>query len=285
VSAYSFDVTAANFQQMVLDAPQNVPVLVDFWATWCGPCKVLKPILEKLADEYQGKFILAKVETDSNAELATQFGIRGVPNVKAFLNGEMVDEFSGALPEGQVRQFIDRLVPSPGEELRVQAMEVYAQGDAGKALQMLGQASQLDPRNETIRVDAAAIMLDAGQMEEAQRLLASLSPAMVPEQRVQELLARIEFADKAKDLPDADSLKARIAANEDDLEARLQLANLLIAHSRYEPALDQLIEIVRRDRNFQDEIGRMTMLSVFNLLGGSGEIVSRYRRLLASALN
>ena len=282
--AHSFDVTAANFQQVVLDAPQNVPVLVDFWATWCGPCKVLTPILEKLADEYQGKFILAKVETDANPELAGQFGIRGVPNVKAFLNGEMVDEFSGALPEGQVREFIERLIPSPGEELRLQALDAYAAGDAGKALQLLGQASQLDPRNEKIRVDAAAIMLDAGEMEEAQRLLASLSPDMIQEQRVQELQARIEFADKAKDLPDAESLKARIAANEGDLEARLQLANLLIAHSQYEPALEQLLEIVRRDRSFQDDIGRKTMLSVFNLLGG-GEIVSRYRRLLSMALN
>jgi putative thioredoxin len=282
---HSFDVTAANFKQVVLDAPQNVPVLVDFWATWCGPCKALKPVLEKLADEYQGKFILAKVETDANPELASQFGIRGVPNVKAFVNGQMVDEFSGALPEGQVREFIERLVPSPGEELRLQAMETYAQGDPAKALQLLGQASQLDPHNENIRIDAAQIMLDAGEMAEAGRLLASLSPLAAQEQRVQELLARIEFADKAKDLPDAASLEARVAADENDLEARLQLANLLIAHNRHEPALGQLLEIVRRDRGFQDDIGRKTMLSVFNLLGGGGELVSRYRRLLASALN
>lgn len=284
MGTYSFDVTAANFQQVVLDAPQNVPVLVDFWATWCGPCKALKPILEKLAEEYQGKFILAKIETDANPELANQFGIRGVPNVKAFLNGDLVDEFSGALPEGQVRAFIERLIPSPGEELRLQALDAYGRGDAAEALQLLGQASQLDPRNEKIRVDAAAIMLDAGEMEEAQRLLASLSPATVQDPRVQELLARIEFADMAKELPDADSLRARIAANENDLEARLQLANLLVANRQYEPALEQLLEIVRRDRSFQDDIGRKTMLSVFNLLG-SGELVSKYRRLLASALN
>jgi putative thioredoxin len=284
MGAHSFDVTAENFQQIVLDAPPGVPVLVDFWATWCGPCKALKPILEKLADEYQGKFILAKIETDANPELANQFGIRGVPNVKAFLDGQMVDEFSGALPEGQVRQFIERLIPSPGEELRLQAMDLYAQGDAAKALQMLGQASQLDPHNETIRVDAAKIMLDAGETEEAQRLLASLSPAMVQETRVQELLARIEFADKAKELPDAASLQARIAADENDLEARLQLANLLVANRQYEPGLEQLLEIVRRDRGFQDDVGRRTMLSVFNMLGGN-ELVSRYRRLLASALN
>lgn len=284
MGSHSFDVTAANFKQVVLDAPKNVPVLVDFWATWCGPCRVLKPILEKLADEYQGRFILAKVETDANPELAAQFGIRGVPTVKAFLNGEMVDEFSGALPESQVRAFIDALIPSPGEELRQQAQAAYAAGDAAKALQLLGEASRLDPHNEKIRIDAAAIMVDLGEMAEAGRLLASLSPQTAQEPKVQELLARIEFAQKAKDLPDEATLKSRIAANGNDLEARLQLANLYIAQGQYEPALEQLLEIVRRDRSFQDDIGRKTMLSVFNLLGG-GELVSKYRRLLASALH
>ncbi|MEJ5210181.1 MAG: thioredoxin [Burkholderiales bacterium] len=284
MGSHSFDVTAANFKQVVLDAPKNVPVLVDFWATWCGPCRVLKPILEKLADEYQGRFILAKVETDANPELAAQFGIRGVPTVKAFLNGEMVDEFSGALPESQVRAFIDALIPSPGEALRQQAQAVYASGDAAQALKLLGEASKLDPRNEKIRIDAAAIMVDLGEMAEAGRLLASLSPNTAQEPRVQELLARIEFAEKAKGLPDEATLRSRIAANENDLEARLQLANLHIAQGQYEPALEQLLEIVRRDRSFQDDIGRKTMISVFNLLGG-GELVSKYRRLLASALN
>jgi putative thioredoxin len=284
MATHSFDVTAANFKQIVLDAPKDVPVLVDFWATWCGPCRVLKPILEKLAEEYQGRFILAKVETDSNPELAAQFAIRGVPTVKAFLNGELVDEFSGALPESQVRAFIDALIPSPGEALRREAEAAYASGDAARALELLAEASRLDPRNEKIRIDAAAIMVDRGEMAEAGRLLASLSPTTAQEPRVQELLARIEFAEKAKDLPDEASLLERIRADENDLEARLALANLWIAQGRYEPALEQLLEIVRRDRGFKDDIGRKTMLSVFNLLGG-GELVSRYRRLLASALN
>ncbi len=284
MGSHSFDVTAANFKQIVLDAPKNVPVLVDFWATWCGPCRVLKPILEKLADEYQGRFILAKVETDANPELAADFGIRGVPTVKAFLNGQLVDEFSGALPESQVRAFIDALIPSPGEELRQQAEAAYASGDAAKALQLLGEASRLDPNNEKIRIDAAAILVDQGNTGEAGRLLASLSPTTAQEPRVQELLARIEFAEKAKDLPDEQTLAARISADANDLDARLKLANLYISQGRYEPALEQLLEIVRRDRGFQDDIGRRTMISVFNLLGG-GELVSKYRRLLASALN
>lgn len=284
MSAFSLDVTRDTFQQAVIEGSKQTLVLVDFWATWCGPCRALKPILEKLAEEYQGKFVLAKVETDANQELAAQYGIRGVPNVKAFINGEVVDEFSGALPEGQVRQFIDRLIPSPADGLRQQAAALVAEGNPAQALKLLGEASQLDPKNEWVRVDAAAIMLNAGEMEEARRLLASLSPATAQESAVQELLARLAFADKAKDLPAAGTLSQRIAANENDLDARLQLANLLIAQQQYEPALAQLLEIVQRDKSYADEAGRKTMLSLFQLLGNS-ELVSRYRRLLASALN
>ncbi len=285
MGAYSFDVGADNFQQVVIEGSKRTPVLVDFWATWCGPCRVLKPLLEKLADEYQGKFVLAKVETDANPELAMQFGIRGVPNVKAFVDGKVVDEFSGALPERAVREFIDRLLPSPGDTLRQQALALYAQGDAARALTMLAEAMKLDAANDRIRVDAAGIMLDLGETEEAKRLLAALQPATAQEQRVQALLARLEFADKAKALPDEATLTQRIAANADDLDARMQLAHLYVAQQRYEPALEQLLEVVRRDRKFQDDAGRKTMLAVFNLLGGSGELVSKYRRLLASALN
>ncbi len=284
MGAYSFDVGADNFQQVVIEGSKRTPVLVDFWATWCGPCRVLKPLLEKLADEYQGKFVLAKVETDANPELAMQFGIRGVPNVKAFVDGKVVDEFSGALPERAVREFIDRLLPSPGDTLRQQALALYAQGDAARALTMLAEAMKLDAANDRIRVDAAGIMLDLGETEEAKRLLAALQPATAQEQRVQALLARLEFADKAKALPDEATLTQRIAANADDLDARMQLAHLYVAQQRYEPALEQLLEVVRRDRKFQDDAGRKTMLAVFNLLGGSGELVSKYRRLLASAL-
>lgn len=285
MSAYSLDVNGANFQQVVIEGSKQAPVIVDFWAEWCGPCRALKPILEKLAAEYQGKFVLAKVNSDENHELANRYGVRGIPNVKAFVDGELVDEFSGALPESAVREFLDRLIPSPGDELRLQAMAIYRQGDAAKALQMLAQASQVDPANERVRIDAAEIMLDTGEVAEAKRLLSSLHPATQGESRVMGLLARLEFADRSQDLGDAASLEQRIRDNGNDLDARLQLANLLVSKQQYEPALNQLLEIINRDRAFGDDAGRKTMLSVFNLLGGQGELVSRYRRLLASALN
>jgi len=285
MDAYSFDVSEADFEQIVLEGSKHALVLVDFWATWCGPCKTLKPILEKLAAEYGGKFVLAKVETDANPQLAAQYGIRGVPNVKAFLNGQVVDEFSGAIPESQARAFIDQLIPSPADAMLAQAQGLHQNGQTAEALQLLADAAKLDPQNEWLRVEAGAIMLDLNQLSEAQRLLSGLSPSTAQEARVQALLARISFAEQAKNLPDASALQARIAANEQDLEARLALANLLIAQQQYAPAMDQLLEITRRDRQFGDDIGRKTLLTVFNLLGGSGEIVSHYRRLLAAALN
>ncbi|OYW40759.1 MAG: co-chaperone YbbN [Hydrogenophilales bacterium 12-61-10] len=280
MSDFDLDVNLPDFQAAVIDESRSRPVVVDFWAPWCGPCKSLKPILEKLAAEYGGKFRLVKVNADNNQALSQQYGVRGIPAVKAFVDGEMVDEFSGALPEAEVRAFLDRLVPGPAEELRAQAAAARAAGDPGAALQLLAEASKLDPQHIGIRLDAAEIMLDLKEADEAQRLLGGVADDADP--RVAQLRARLQFLGAA----DADeaALQARIAADSNDLEARLALANLAIAGQRYEDGMEQLLEIVRRDRSFQDDIGRVTLLSVFSLLGG-GELVSRYRRLLASALN
>ena len=206
--------------------------------------------------------------------------MRGIPSVKAFVNGEMVDEFSGALPESEVRAFLDRLIPSPADDLRAQAMDARMAGDIPGALQLLADASRLDPQNVAVRLDAAELMLDLGETDEATRLIGNVSDDADP--RVPQLRARLQFAGAAGE--DAEALRARVNADGNDLDARLALANQLVAAGDYETGMDELLEIVRRDRSFRDDIGRTTLLSVFNLLGG-GELVSRYRRLLASALN
>ena len=280
MSEHALDVGLADFDQYVLEESKQRPVVVDFWAPWCGPCKSLKPILEKLAAEYGGKFLLAKINSDDNQELAARYGVRGIPSVKAFIDGEPVDEFSGALPESEVRAFLDRLIPSPADEMRQQAAAARVTGDISGALKLLAEASKLDPDHLGVRLDAADIMLDLNEADEARRLMGSIPDDADP--RVPQMKARLQFMGAAGE--DAATLRARVAENENDLEARLKLANLLVAAGQYEAGMDQLLEIIGRDRNFKEDIGRTTLLSVFNLLG-SGELVSRYRRKLASALN
>lgn len=279
MAEHALDVGLADFDRNVIEESKHRPVVVDFWAPWCGPCKVLKPLLEKLAAEYGGKFLLARIDSDENQALATRYGVRGIPSVKVFIDGEVVDEFSGALPENEVRAFLDRLVPGPAEELRVLAAVARSAGDLAGALQRLAEASKLDPAHVGVRLDAAEIMLDLGEVAEVERLLGSIADDADP--RVPQLRARLRFAGAGGE--DEAALRARVAADSTDLDARLKLANLLVAAGQYEAGMDELLEIVRRDRAFGDDAGRKNLLVVFDLLGG-GEVVSRYRRLLASAL-
>lgn len=283
---YEYDVSQSDFEEKVIAASFKQPVVVDFWAPWCAPCKVLKPLLEKLAEEYAGKFVLAKVNSDENPEVSAQFKVRGIPAVKAVVNGKVVDEFTGALPEGQVRDWLDRIIPSPAEELRHAAQQRWATGDADGAMAMLAEASALDPGNEWVRVDSAEILLAQGKVDEARSLLDSLRDVDVQKDaRVMQLLAQARVAAMVEDGEDEAALLAAIQADENDLESRLKLAHVLVSANRHAEGMDQLLEIVRRDRQFKDDIGRKTLLDVFNLLGGSGELVKDYRRKLAGLLN
>ncbi len=286
MSPYSLDVTAADFEQAVIEFSKTAPVLVDFWAEWCGPCRALKPVLEKLAEEYQGKFRLAKVNSDDNQELAQRYGVRGIPNVKAFVNGELVDEFSGALPEAQVRAFLNRVVPSPAEKQRLDALALYAAtGDARRALDMLVQASLMDPGNETVRIDSAELLITLNELDEARRLIESLSPLTQMEDHVKTLQAQLALAANGGSDVDAEALKKRIASNANDSDARLRLARWHISLEQYAEALDQLLEIVRRDRKYKDDGARKTMLQLFSVMGSDHPLVGDYRRKLAGALN
>jgi putative thioredoxin len=280
------DVGQADFEEQVVEASFKQPVVIDFWAPWCAPCKVLKPILEKLADEYGGKFKLAKVNSDENQEIAARYAVRGIPSVKAMVDGEIVNEFTGALPESAVRDWLDKIIPTPAEELRREAQQLAASGDMDGALQRLAEATELDPNDEWVRVDAADLLLAQHNAEGAQNLLDTLKdPDILKDARVLQLKAQVRLAEMKAEGDSEATLAAAVKANENDLEARLKLANVLIAANRAAEGMDQLLEIVQRDRGFREDIGRKTLLDVFNLLGGQGELVATYRRKLAALLN
>lgn len=286
MSTFAKDVTDASFQQDVIEASTEAPVLVDFWAPWCGPCRVLKPVLEKLAGTYDGKFRLAKLNTDENPRTAQAFGIRSIPNIKAFVDGAVADEFMGALPESQVRAFIDRLLPSAAELLRRQGRRALDAGDAAGALAVLEQASVAEPRNDAVIADLADAQLALGRASEAEQTLARLGPLATQDVRIGAIVAKVRLAAQAgTSSEDESALAQRVVANPADMDARLKLAGRLVQRQQFEPALDHLLEIVRRDRNFGDDAGRKTMLSVFSLMAGREDLVRRYRQLLASAIH
>jgi putative thioredoxin len=283
MAANTIDVSADTFERDVIDASRETPVLVDFWAPWCGPCRVLTPVLEKLAEQYRGKLRVVKVNSDENPELSTQYAVRSIPSVKAFVDGAVVDEFLGARPESAVREFIEGVLPTPADLLRKEAAIAAAQGNREGALALLEQAAEAGPMNDAVHADTAQLLLSMGRIADAKAAAGRMGPLASQDRRIGALLAELEFAQGADaDLP---ALEARIENDPADLEARLQLAKALVAKQRYEPALEQLLEIIRRDRKWNGEAGRKTVLSVFDLLGGQGELVSKYRRQLAAALN
>jgi putative thioredoxin len=284
---HAYDVTVADFDQKVLAASQQAPVLVDFWAPWCQPCTILKPILEKLAAELGGKFLLAKINSDENQELAARYGVRGIPAVKAFVDGQMVDEFTGALPEAQIREFLGRLLPSPADPLRKEALAAYARGEIDAARKIMAEAINLDPSNDNAYLDFVEMSLAANALDEARELLDVIADRARDTARVASLQAQLQLA-VAGGGADVGALQATVADKPDDLDARLQLANALAVSQDYRGAFEQLIEIVRRDRNWNEEAGRKTMLTLFKLLAAQPQfdaLVREFRVQLSRTLN
>jgi putative thioredoxin len=283
-NAYIIDVTVDNFTNVV-ERSMQLPVLVDFWATWCEPCKALLPVVEKLATEYQGKFLLAKVNIDEQQALANQFGVRSVPTVKLIRDGRIVDEFSGALPESQVRAFLDKHMAQPADRFLAAAEQAWENGDTVQAETLLHQAMSEIPEDHRARLMLAELRAVTGQTDEAAQLLAMLPADLALSPQAEALRARLTFASAAAGAPEIEVLQQALTANPKDSHARHQLAARLVLMGDFEAALEQLLDLVRQDRAYGEDAGRKGMLQVFELLGGKGELVSRYRRLMFTAMH
>ena len=282
-SPFIIDVTRENYAEL-MEASFSVPVLIDYWASWCQPCLVLMPILAKLAEEYGGKFLLGKLNTEEEQELAAQFGIRSIPTVKLFRDGGPVDEFMGALPESAVREFLDRHVARESDTHLFEANERLEAGDAEGAATLLGAALQSDPDNPRIALALANAQAAAGDVSAAEATLDSLSGA---EQESREALAlrnRLNFQKQVAEAPPAGELESALSADPDDNEARFQLALLRVVEQNYDDAVDLLLELMKKDRGFGDDAGRRTLIQIFDLLGNDPS-VGNYRRRMASLLH
>jgi putative thioredoxin len=268
------DITAQNFESELVTASQQQPVLLDIWAPWCGPCKTLGPVLEKLETAYAGRFRLGKLNADEQPEIASQlsqmFGVRSIPFCVLFKDGQPLDGFVGALPEAQVRQFLDKHVPSAEEaaadEEVSEAQALLAEGDPQSALERLQEAMAIDPGNDAARYDYLRALLMAGRVAEARRAFEPVAKKVMLDARLAAVGHWLAACEKTAGARPADALAAAIAANKRDFDARFELAQTHFAAQRFTQAMDELLEIVMRDKSWNSELARKTYVAILELM-------------------
>ena len=279
-----FDATAARFEEEVIRRSMQTPVLVDFWAEWCGPCKTLGPLLEKLAADFHGAFLLAKVDVDKQQELAAAFQIRSVPTVMLVKDGQLVDGFPGALPEGQLREFLKHHGIEPAAApAEAEAPAEAAPLDPHQEVLRLRKAAEAEPDKDEHKLDLALALLQTGAAAEAEQLLDRLPANLATDDRTVKARAKLGFAALLKDAPPAEVLQAAIGADPDDLRARHLLGVRQLVAGDAEAGLSQFLEMLRRDRKYGDDLARKSLIDAFRVLDDDA-LVSRYRRQMSALL-
>ena len=282
-SPYVVEIDETNYEQVVLQGSHQVPVLVDFWASWCQPCRILMPVLAKLADEYAGRFIVAKINTEEQQAIAAQFGIRSIPTVKLFRAGQPVDEFAGALPESEIRAFLERHLPRASDSLVARAEEQLHAGDQAAALELLDRARAEDPANPRILMALAQIQANGGDIEAAEQTLVQLPADEQAKPEAQRLLGQLYFARIAAE-DSREAVAERVAEAPDDSHARFRLAAQQLIAGEVDQAAENLFSIMHKDRGFGEGKAREALLKLFELLGDD-PAVSRYRARLFNLLH
>ena len=270
-----FEVDPGSFQTEVVDRSKSMPIVLLFWTDQVPPAADTKRALEALIGQYQGKAALGLSDVAVDPTLAQHLRVQGVPSIRVIKDGQLVEQLDGPQDEGALRQLLDALTMSSGELLKDQLGDFIARGDYETALQILRQALQEEPHNPAFRVELADLLILTGELDEARKALASVAEDAEDRERP---ATRLEIMEEVASMPSVADLTAAVEANGDDLEARYQLAIGLAAGREFEAALEQAMYILQTDRSFREDIGRMTMIRIFALLGKGSEVASRYRR-------
>ena len=281
-SPHVIEVDSDDFQSSVIDRSTDVPIVVDFWAPWCGPCRTLGPTLEALADQASGAWILAKVNVDDNQGLAQTYNVRGIAAVKAFVDGDVVDEFTGAKPRNEVELWLENFLPSEADENVIDAQTAEAEGDWDRAASAYRTALEEDANHTTALVGLSRVEFRRGNRDEAAELLGRVVPGAEGQDTAE--FQKAWFQVEAADLPDVDELELRVEDDSSDLTARWELAVKLAADERYDDALEHLLQIVIRDREFREDVGRETMVRILHILGSDSDRTRESQTKLGPAL-